>query len=215
MAPLTSRDSRRRESSCRDRPKIASGVSRSTVRRLGEAGSIDVRWIVERRGYDRSAMHSPWLAFTPGVDPRVRARRLRQSWERLLAGRELNTEPPSGAGAELRGAIVDSWKRSLDTGLAPVELLAPLEADGAEMRDRWAEHPLGSPVQVLLDQLKEIASESRSLIVVLARRTSSAVLARAASELGRPKRLSAPKDVRTSRPGDTPPSGTWALRESL
>jgi PAS domain S-box-containing protein len=109
---------------------------------------------------------SQWQAVAPGADPRVRARRLRQSWERLLADRELNSEQPPGATAELRSAIVDSWKRSLGTGLDPVDLLAPLEADGTEMRERWAEHPLGSLAHVLLDQLKEIASESQSLIVV-------------------------------------------------
>jgi PAS domain S-box-containing protein len=111
-------------------------------------------------------MHSQWLAFTPGVDPRVRARQLRQSWERLLAGRELKSEPTPGAAGEMRRAIVDSWKRSLDTGLDPVDLLAPLEADPAEMRERWAEHPLGSLTHVLHDQLRDIARDSQSLIVV-------------------------------------------------
>ncbi len=111
-------------------------------------------------------MHSQWLAFTPGVDPRERARQLRQSWERLLAGRELKAEPTPGPAAEMRGAIVDSWKRSLDTGLDPVDLLAPLEADPPEMRERWAEHPLGSLAHVLHDQLKNIARDSQSLIVV-------------------------------------------------
>jgi transcriptional regulator of acetoin/glycerol metabolism len=100
------------------------------------------------------------------MDPRVRARQLRQSWERLLAGRELESDAPAGAAAEVRQAIVDSWKRSLDTGLDPVDLLAPLEADRTEMRERWAEHPLGSLVHVLLDQLEDIAGESQSLIVV-------------------------------------------------
>ena len=100
------------------------------------------------------------------MDPRVRARQLRQSWERLLAGRELESDAPAGAAAEVRQAIVDSWKRSLDTGLDPVDLLAPLEADRTEMRERWAEHPLGSLVHVLLNQLKDIAGESQSLIVV-------------------------------------------------
>ena len=116
--------------------------------------------------YDRRAVPSQWLAVAQGVDPRVRARQLRQSWERLLAGRELNTELLPGAAADLRWAIVDSWKRSLDTGLDPVDLLAPLEGDGVEMRERWAEHPLGSFVHVLLDRLKGIVSDSESLIVV-------------------------------------------------
>src|SRR5919204_3375009 len=116
--------------------------------------------------YDRGAMPSQWLAVAPGVDPRVRARLLRQSWERLLAGRELKSEVPPAAAAEMRQAIVDSWKRSLDTGLDPVDLLAPIEADQTEMRERWAEHPLGSLGHVLLDRLKDIASECESLIVV-------------------------------------------------
>jgi PAS domain S-box-containing protein len=66
----------------------------------------------------------------------------------------------------MRTAIFDSWKRSLDTGLDPIDLLAPLEADRTEMAERWAEHPLGSLAHVLLDQLKDIAGESQSLIVV-------------------------------------------------
>ena len=121
----------------------------------------------ETASYDRSAMHSQWLAFTPGVDPRERARQLRQSWERLLAGRELKAEATTpGPAAEMRGAIFDSWKRSLDTGLDPVDLLAPLEVDRTEMRERWAEHPLGSLAHVLHDRLKNIARDSQSLIVV-------------------------------------------------
>src|SRR5919197_4303399 len=116
--------------------------------------------------YDRRAVPSQWLAVAPGVDPRVRARLLRQSWERLLAARELKSEVPPAAAAEMRQAIVDSWKRSLDTGLDPVDLLAPLEADRTEIRERWAEHPLGSLEHVLLDQLKDVAGESQSLIVV-------------------------------------------------
>src|SRR5918996_158401 len=128
----------------------------------GRTGSYDRR----TGSYDRRAMPSQWLAVAPGMDPRVRARQLRQSWERLLAGRELESDAPAGAAAEVRQAIVDSWKRSLDTGLDPVDLLAPLEADRTEMLERWAEHPLGSLVHVLLDQLKDIAGESQSLIVV-------------------------------------------------
>jgi PAS domain S-box-containing protein len=96
----------------------------------------------------------------------VRARQLRQSWERLLALREL--EPASGrepAGG-LRRPIVESWKRSLDSGLDPLDLLAPLEADRGEMRERWAEHPLGSLAHVLVAQLADIARDFRSLIVV-------------------------------------------------
>ena len=66
----------------------------------------------------------------------------------------------------MRQAIVDSWERSLGTGLDPADLLAPLEVEPSEMRDRWAEHRLGSLAHVLLDRLKGIAADSGSLIVV-------------------------------------------------
>jgi PAS domain S-box-containing protein len=100
------------------------------------------------------------------VDSRERARQLRRSWERLLALRELTFESGPELDRVLRQPIVESWKRSLHTGLDPLDLLAPLEADPVEMRERWAEHPLGSLEHVLLAQLGDVARESRSLIVV-------------------------------------------------
>src|SRR4051812_14242142 len=111
-------------------------------------------------------MPSKWLAVTAGVESRARARQLRQSWERLLALRELKSGPGPELTGRLRQPIVESWKRSLDTGLDPLDLLAPLETDAVEMAERWAEHPLGSLAHVLLAQLGDIARESESLIVV-------------------------------------------------
>jgi PAS domain S-box-containing protein len=100
------------------------------------------------------------------VNSRARARQLRQSWERLLALRELKSESGFELAGGLRQPIVASWKRSLDTGLDPLDLLAPLEADPVEMQERWAAHPLGSLAHVLLAQLGDIARDSQSLIVV-------------------------------------------------
>src|ERR1044071_7356072 len=94
-------------------------------------------------------MPSQWLAVTAGVDSRARARQLRQSWERLLALRELKSESGPEVAGGLRQPIVESWKRSLNNGLDPLDLLAPLEADPVEMQERWAEHPIGSPASVL------------------------------------------------------------------
>src|SRR5919197_715114 len=111
-------------------------------------------------------MPSQWLAVTAEVDSRARARQLRQSWERLLALRELKSESGPEVAGGLRQPIVESWKRSLDSGLDPLDLLAPLEADPGEMQERWAEHPLGSLAHVLLAQLGDITRESQSLIVV-------------------------------------------------
>src|SRR3954452_21334616 len=111
-------------------------------------------------------MPSDWRAVPAGGDSRARARQLRQSWERLLALRELKSESGPELAGGLRQPIVESWKRSLDTGLDPLDLLAPLEADQGEMEERWAEHPLGSLAHVLLAQLGDIARKSQSLVVV-------------------------------------------------
>jgi signal transduction histidine kinase len=111
-------------------------------------------------------MPSQWLAVGAETDPLVRARELRRSWERLLADGGLGLELPPGATAGLRPTIVESWRRSLATGLDPTDLLAPIEADESEVLERWFEHPLGSLAQDLMEQLRKVAEESRSMVVV-------------------------------------------------
>src|SRR6476646_7273322 len=74
-------------------------------------------------------MPSQWLAVGAETDPRTRARELQESWEHLLADGALGLELPPEAVAGLRTTIVDSWRRSLATGLDPMGSLAPIEAD--------------------------------------------------------------------------------------
>jgi signal transduction histidine kinase len=111
-------------------------------------------------------MPSQWLAVGAETDPLTRARQLQKSWERLLAEGALGPELPPGATAGLRPKIVESWRRSLATGLDPTDLLAPIEADESEVVERWFEHPLGSVTHVLAEQLGKVAEESRSMVVV-------------------------------------------------
>src|SRR6185503_1237731 len=111
-------------------------------------------------------MPSNWLAVGPETDPLRRARELQRSWERLLADGALGPELPPGVTAGLRPAIGESWRRSLATGLDPTDTLAPIEADESEVLDRWFEHPLGSLAQDLMEQLRKVAEESRSMVVV-------------------------------------------------
>src|SRR4051812_40360563 len=70
------------------------------------------------------------------------------------------------ATAGMRPMIVESWRRVLATGLDPTDLLPSVEADPAEMRERWLEHPLGSLRHVLVEQLQRWAQESNSLVQV-------------------------------------------------
>ena len=111
-------------------------------------------------------MPSPWLAVGAETDPLVRARQLQRSWEGLVAGGVLGPELRPEATAGLRPTIVESWRRSLATGLDPTELVPPIEADPSEVRERWLEHRLGQLGYVLAAQLGGLAEESRSLVVV-------------------------------------------------
>jgi GAF domain-containing protein len=111
-------------------------------------------------------MTSHWAAVGAETDPLRRARQLQKSWERLLSDGALGPELPPGATAGLRPTIVESWRRSLATGLDPTDLLAPIEADESEVLGRWFDHPLGSLTHVLTEQLRKLAEESRGMVVV-------------------------------------------------
>jgi signal transduction histidine kinase len=111
-------------------------------------------------------MVSKWPAVGAETDPLSRARQLQTSWERLLAEGALGPELPPGATAGLRPTIVESWQRSLATGLDPTNALAPIEADQSEVLERWLDHPLGSLTHVLTEQLRKVAEESRGIVVV-------------------------------------------------
>ena len=113
-----------------------------------------------------SAMPSPWLAVEAGTDLLARARQIQRSWDRLLGGGALGPDLPPEATAGLRPTILESWRRSLDTGLDPTELLPPIEADPSEVQQRWLEHPLGSIAHVLEAQFGALAEETDSLVVV-------------------------------------------------
>src|SRR3954447_18561211 len=125
-------------------------------------------------------MPSHWPAPGAETDPLRRARQLQRSWERLLADGALGPEPLPGATAGLRPTIVESWRRSLATGLDSTSFLAPIEADESEVLERWFEHPLGSLAHVLTEQLRKVAEESGGVVVVTA--ASGLVLHRVGDE---------------------------------
>ena len=111
-------------------------------------------------------MTSQWAALAAETDPLRRARQLQRRWEHLLAEGALGPELSPRATAGLRPTIVESWRRSLAARLDPTDSIAPIEADESEMRERWFEHPLGSLTHVLTEQLRKVAEESRSVVVV-------------------------------------------------
>ena len=123
------------------------------------------------------------------TSPRAHARLLRRAWERQLGEGELSARSTSRA--NVRDAIAESWRRSLDAGLDPAGVLAPLEAGESEIQDLRQEHPLASLAHVLFDQLRSIAEDTQSLLVLsdaagllLSVQGSASLRDRASAEIG-------------------------------
>src|SRR5947209_20277039 len=88
-------------------------------------------------------MASPWTAVGAHTDLLARARVLQARWDRLLGEGALGAEVSPEATVGLRPTIVESWRRTLATGLELKDPLPSIEADPSETRERWLEHPLG------------------------------------------------------------------------
>src|SRR5918996_2800621 len=102
---------------------------------------------------------NPWLAIDAGTPPELRAREVRQEWERFVGAGMVNG---------LRAPVVDSWRRSRDAGVTPAggSWSAPLAAERDEALVRWEGHPLRDAAPLIRDCLAGVADESEHLIVV-------------------------------------------------
>src|SRR3954451_25198542 len=161
----------------RESTPVTARVSRSTIGRTRP--SLPVRRRVRYRrsearhsrspgssGMVRRAMPSPWLAVGEHTDLLARARVVQRRWDRLLGEGALDAELSPEATAGLRPAIVESWRRTLATGLDAIDPLPSIEADPSDTRERWLEHPLGLLRHVLAQPLQLLAEESNSLVQV-------------------------------------------------
>ena len=62
--------------------------------------------------------------------------------------------------------IVESWRRSRSTGLDPTDSLAPIKDRArSEVLEHWSTYTR-SLAHVLTEQLRKVAEESRSIVVV-------------------------------------------------
>src|SRR3954454_2255612 len=123
-------------------------------------GSSSSRWTLARR-YDEGGCNSvaggvevregsmnPWVAIPSTGDRRGRALRLARAHDAVLAG----APPPP----ELRGVIVDSWRRCTAAGVDAEGVLAPLALAGEEVAERWARSPLAAAEDVLAGLLEDV-----------------------------------------------------------
>jgi GAF domain-containing protein len=103
-------------------------------------------------------MRNPWLAIDAATEPALRARELRDAWERFIGGDRVES---------VRGPIVDSWRRSRGAGVDPTpDGAAPLVADDDEAAARWAVHPLVTSAPLIRDCMAGIADDAAHLMVI-------------------------------------------------
>src|SRR4051794_29159534 len=133
-------------------------------------GSSSSRWTLARR-YDEGGCNSvaggvegavglmnPWVAIPSTGDRRRRALRLARAHDAVLSG----APPPP----ELRGVIVDSWRRCAAAGFDAERGLAPLAVGGDEASDRWMRSPLSAAEAVLRELLADVRAEGQQVLLV-------------------------------------------------
>lgn len=101
---------------------------------------------------------SDWIALPATGDRRHRALRLARAHDAVLAG----APPPP----EVRGLIVDSWRRCTAAGIDPQRGLAPLALPSDEAGERWARSPLAAAEAVLRELLADVRAEGEQVVLV-------------------------------------------------
>ncbi len=98
------------------------------------------------------------LALPPGTDPAALSRYLNQVHDDFVQTGQLD-----GA---LRRVVVDSWRRSLGSGLDPEFSRAPIRLDDAQLAKIRAAHPLAVAMPLIRRLLVESAAEAGLLVAV-------------------------------------------------
>lgn len=110
--------------------------------------------------------HSPWVAVDAATIPAKRARELRDAWEDFVGGRH-QEDGDDGGTPEVRGPIVDSWRRSRDAGVDPSgRQPAPSVVEHGRAQEFWEAHPLAEALPLIAHCMAEAAVEADHLLVV-------------------------------------------------
>ncbi|HEX3812122.1 MAG TPA: GAF domain-containing protein [Mycobacteriales bacterium] len=103
-------------------------------------------------------MSSPWIAWPPGIDPAQLSRS-------VAAGHD--TFVSTGAvGRTIRPVVVESWRRSLSSGVNPDCALPPVDLCDDALHDYRAAHPLAGVMPVIRRLLVEDATDSGLIVAV-------------------------------------------------
>ncbi|HEY6762330.1 MAG TPA: GAF domain-containing protein [Baekduia sp.] len=99
-----------------------------------------------------------WVAIPSTGDRRRSALRLARAHDAVLGG----APPPP----DLRGVIVDSWRRCEAAGVDSERGLAPLAFAGDEASERWGRSPLARAEVVLRSLLDDVRAEGEQVLLV-------------------------------------------------
>jgi hypothetical protein len=102
---------------------------------------------------------NPWVAIPSTGDRRRSALALARAHDAVLGE---GAEP----GPELRGVIVDSWRRCAAAGVDVVGGLAPVMFGGDEAGERWSSSPLAAAEGVLKSLLDDVRAEGEQVLLV-------------------------------------------------
>ena len=103
---------------------------------------------------------SPWLALAGGAPGADHTRQLRAAHERLVT---CSGVPPDAA---VRSVVLDSWRRSLGSGIDPDGALPPVDLVDDDLLAYRAAHPLAPVMPVIRRLLVEDAEVDQMIVAV-------------------------------------------------
>jgi hypothetical protein len=103
---------------------------------------------------------SPWLALSGGAPGADHTRRLRAAHERLITCNGLPAD------AAVRSVVMDSWRRSLGSGIDPDGVLPPVDLLDDDLLTYRAAHPLAPVMPVIRRLLVEDAEVDQMIVAV-------------------------------------------------
>jgi hypothetical protein len=98
------------------------------------------------------------LALPPGSDPRQLSRFLRSAHDDFVSTGHVDRG--------LRPLVVESWRRSVDSGVNPESAVAPIRLDDERLAAIRSTHPLASAMPLIRRLLVESAAEAGLLVAV-------------------------------------------------
>jgi hypothetical protein len=101
---------------------------------------------------------SPWIAWPPGIDPAQLSRTLAAGHETFVS--------TGAADRAIRPIVVESWRRSLSSGVNPDCALPPVDLCDDALHDYRDAHPLAVAMPVIRRLLVEDATDSGLIVAI-------------------------------------------------